>query len=157
MFKFLKKTNKIVAVCDGIINSLNEFPDDAISSLVLGDGFMIEPDNGKIVSPIDGEVVMIFPTGHAIGIKNSEYEILIHVGVDTVNLAGKGFINKVEVGEKVKAGQEISQFNFDQVRKSPEVKSVAVAVIFTGLNKNINLLENNTHVSAGQAEILTIK
>ena len=157
MFNFLKKSNKIVAVCDGIINNLNQFPDDAISSLVLGDGFMIEPDNGKIVSPIDGEVVMLFPTGHAIGIKNSEYEILIHIGVDTVNLAGQGFINKVEVGEKVKAGQEISQFNFNQVRESPEVKSIAVAVIFTGFNRKVNLLENNTHVSAGQAEILTIK
>ena len=157
MFNFLKKSNKIVAVCDGIINNLNQFPDDAISSLVLGDGFMIEPDNGKIVSPIDGEVVMLYPTGHAIGLKNSEYEILIHIGVDTVNLAGQGFINKVEVGEKVKAGQEISQFNFNQVRESPEVKSIAVAVIFTGFNRKVNLLENNTHVSAGQAEILTIK
>ena len=49
MFNFLKKSNKIVAVCDGIINNLNQFPDDAISSLVLGDGFMIEQNNKKIV------------------------------------------------------------------------------------------------------------
>ena len=153
---FKKKSNPIVAVCDGIIQDLSAYPDEAIAMKALGDGYMIEPDNGKIVSPISGEIVMVFPTGHAIGIKNKEHEILIHIGVDTVNLNGKGFMNEVKVGDKVEAGQIICTFDFEQVRKHPDVKAVTTAVICTGSNKKIIVNDPKSHVSAGQESIIKV-
>lgn len=149
-----KKKNKIVAVCNGIINDLQAYPDEAISQKILGDGFMIEPEDGNVVSPISGTVVMVFPTGHALGIKNKDTEILIHIGVDTVKLNGLGFRNDVQVGDKVEAGQLICSFDINQVRKHPEVKAVSIAVIFTGSNKKIEVLHKASAVSAGQTDII---
>lgn len=153
---FKKKANPIVAVCDGFIEDLSHYPDEAIAMKALGDGFMIEPENGNVVSPIQGEIVMVFPTGHAIGIKNKDHEILIHLGVDTVKLNGQGFTNKVKVGDKVEAGQTICSFDFDQVSKHPDVKAVTAAVIFTGSNTKVTVLNPNTHVSAGQDHIIKV-
>lgn len=153
---FKKKTESVVAVCDGMINALSSYPDEAIAMKALGDGYMIEPENGTIVSPVNGEIVMVFPTGHAIGIKTKDHEILIHIGVDTVKLNGQGFSNQVKVGDIVETGQVICTFDFDQVRKHPEVKAVSTAVIFTGSNKKIDVLNPKTRVQAGQNNIIKI-
>lgn len=153
---FKKKEDLIVAVCDGILKNHSAYPDEAIAMKALGDGYMIEPENGKIVSPISGEVMMVFPTGHAIGIQNKDHEILIHIGVDTVKLNGQGFRNEVKVGNKVEAGQLICTFDFDQVRKHPDVLAVSTAVIFTGSDKKVTILAEGSHVAAGQANIIKI-
>jgi glucose-specific phosphotransferase system IIA component len=153
---FKKKSSDVVAVCDGIINDLSAYPDEAIAMKALGDGYMIEPTDGKIVAPISGNIVMIFPTGHAIGIQNNEYETLIHIGVDTVKLEGKGFVNEVKVGDKVDAGQLICSFDFNQVRKHPDVLAVTTAVIFTGSNKKVKVLTPKASVRAGQENIIKV-
>ena len=153
---FKKKVSPIVAVCDGILSDLSLYPDEAIAMKVLGDGYMIEPENGKVVSPVSGEIVMVFPTGHAIGIQFSNFEILVHIGVDTVKLDGKGFTNAVAVGDKVEAGQVICSYDFDLVRKHPDVKAVSTAVIFTGSNKKVEVLQPNLRVTAGQNDIIKV-
>lgn len=153
---FKKKVTKYVAVCDGILDDLSHYPDEAIAMKALGDGYMIEPENGKVVAPVSGEIVMVFPTGHAIGIQSKEAEILIHIGVDTVKLDGAGFNNAVSVGDKVEAGQLICTYDFDQVRKHPDVKAVTTAVIFTGSNKKVEILQAQSRVSAGQDNIIKV-
>lgn len=153
---FKKKSSSVVAVCDGIIKDLSAYPDEAIAIKALGDGYMIEPENGKIVAPISGNIIMIFPTGHAIGIQNKDYEILIHIGVDTVKLNGEGFVNEVQVGDKVDAGQLICSFDLNQVRKHPDVLAVTTAVIFTGSNRKVEVLSPNAYVSAGQENIIKV-
>ena len=99
---------------------------------------------------------MVFPTGHAIGIQFSNFEILVHIGVDTVKLDGKGFTNAVAVGDKVEAGQVICSYDFDLVRKHPDVKAVSTAVIFTGSNKKVEVLQPNLRVTAGQNDIIKV-
>ena len=75
----------------GKIIPFKEVPDEVFSAGMMGNGFAILPEDGNFVSPVDGEVISVFPTKHAIGIKsNSGVEILIHVGIDTVNLKGEG-------------------------------------------------------------------
>ncbi len=153
---FKKKVSPLVAVCDGIVDDLSHYPDEAIAMKALGDGYMIEPENGKVVAPVSGEIVMVFPTGHAIGIQSKDHEILVHIGVDTVKLDGAGFTNAVAVGDKVEAGQLICSYDFDQVRKHPDVKAVTTAVIFTGSNKKVVILQPQSWVSAGQDNIIKV-
>ena len=76
----------------GIVRDLSKVPDEAFSAKYLGDGFIVEPSNGEVYSPVEGEVAMIFPTLHAVGLKCSDgIEVLVHIGVDTVKLRGRGF------------------------------------------------------------------
>ena len=153
---FKKKASPIVACCDGTLEVLSKYPDEAIASNALGDGYLIEPDNGTIVAPISGEVVMVFPTGHAIGLQNKDHEVLIHIGVDTVSLNGTGFHNAVKVGDKVEAGQLLCTVDLNSVRHQPGVKAVTTAVIFTGSHKQVTVLRQGQKVKAGQADIITI-
>jgi glucose-specific phosphotransferase system IIA component len=151
-----KKISAVVACCDGILDDLSNYPDEAIASKVMGEGYLIEPENGIIVAPISGEVVMVFPTGHAIGLKSKDHEVLIHIGVDTVNLNGNGFYNEVSVGDKVEAGQRICTVDLEHVRQQPGVKAVTTAVIFTGSNKKIEVVLKGQRVTTGQKDIIKI-
>lgn len=156
MFLF-KKKSKVVAVVDGTIQEISAYPDDAIGQKMLGDGFFIEPTGELICSPIDGEVVMIFPTAHAAAVQNQDYEILIHIGVDTVKLNGMGFKALVKQGDKVKAGDPLVKLDLEVIKASPEVKAISTAVIFTSGDKKVSVKEPGTKVKAGQADIVTIE
>lgn len=94
---------------------------------MMGQGFAIDAKNKTIVSPIDGFVSSIFPTKHALGIKTkSGIEILVHVGIDTVELNGEGFDIKVQEGQKVKAGDILMTINFVVFEKNHKTKDVIV-------------------------------
>jgi N-acetylglucosamine PTS system EIICBA or EIICB component len=139
---------------EGEIIPLNEVPDQVFSQKMMGDGFGIIPTNGSVVSPVDGEIINVFPTKHAIGIKSKQgYEILIHIGLDTVKLKGEGFSVHVKEGEKVSKGQEILKFDLEDIKKS--VPSIVTPVIFTNLAK----LNIKKHGKTGQGEsgIITIE
>ncbi len=84
----------------------------------MGEGFAVEMTEGTIVSPVDGEVAMLFPTGHAVGLRD-DYgrEILIHVGMDTVHLNGEGFDVFVKEGDRVKKGQLLLKVDLDFIQK----------------------------------------
>ncbi|WP_223593097.1 N-acetylglucosamine-specific PTS transporter subunit IIBC [Neobacillus bataviensis] len=139
---------------EGEIIPITEVPDQVFSQKMMGDGFGIVPSKGTVVSPVDGEIMNVFPTKHAIGIKSNQgYEILIHIGLDTVNLKGEGFTILVEEGQKVTKGQEILKFDLEFLKKS--VPSVVTPVIFTNLTK-LNVKKQG-HSDQGQDGILSIE
>jgi PTS system N-acetylglucosamine-specific IIC component len=122
---------------EGEIIPITEVEDPVFSEKMMGDGFAIVPANGSVVSPVDGEIMSVFPTKHAIGIKSKEgYEILIHVGLETVNLKGKGFTVHVKEGDQILKGTEILTFDLDYIKKS--APSTVTPVIFTNTT-NITL------------------
>ena len=105
--------DKIVcAPLEGEIRILSEIDDPVFSSEALGKGCAIEPSKGEVVAPFDGTIEQVAETSHAVGIMGSNgLEVLIHVGMDTVELKGKGYEPKVKVGDKVKKGQRLLKFD----------------------------------------------
>ncbi|MFP5109786.1 N-acetylglucosamine-specific PTS transporter subunit IIBC [Neobacillus sp. C211] len=139
---------------EGEIIPLHEVPDQVFSQKMMGDGFAIVPSKGSVVSPVDGEIINIFPTKHALGLKSKQgYEILIHVGMDTVNLKGEGFTVLVKEGEQITKGQEILKFDLDFIKKS--APSTVTPIIFTNLTK-LNVKKQG-HTPQGQSGILSIE
>ncbi|MBM4761396.1 PTS glucose transporter subunit IIA [Bacillus sp. B15-48] len=140
MFGLFKNKNKATTVdefimpIEGEIIEITEVEDPVFSEKMMGDGFAIIPSAGSVVSPVDGEIINVFPSKHAIGIKSVKgYEILIHVGIDTVQLNGEGFTALVTDGEKIKQGQELLQFDLEFIKKS--ATSSVVPVVFTDSTK----------------------
>ncbi|AUZ25084.1 glucose-specific PTS transporter subunit IIBC [Bacillus cabrialesii] len=114
--------------------SLADVPDQVFSEKMMGEGFAIDPSEGKVVAPADGEIVSIFPTKHAIGFKSAGgTEILIHVGIDTVKLNGEGFEALVASGQAVKQGETLLTFNLDYIKQ--HAASAVTPVIFTNVSE----------------------
>ncbi|MDQ0482100.1 N-acetylglucosamine-specific PTS transporter subunit IIBC [Guptibacillus hwajinpoensis] len=138
----------------GKIIPLTEVPDEVFSSGMMGEGFAIMPENGNFSSPIDGEVVSVFPTKHAIGIRSTQgLEILIHVGIDTVNLKGEGFTTLVKEGDTVKKGQKLMEVDLNSISRS--IPSLATPIIFTNL-KTLKIKKSG-NVKQGESGILSIE
>ncbi|SFB04689.1 PTS system trehalose-specific IIB component, Glc family (TC 4.A.1.2.8)/PTS system trehalose-specific IIC component, Glc family (TC 4.A.1.2.8) [Lentibacillus halodurans] len=120
----------VVAPVSGQVKQLEEVPDPTFSQKMMGDGLAIEPNDGNVVAPLNGEVIQIFPTNHAIGIRSdSGLEVLIHIGLDTVNMDGEGFEAYVGQGDYVKSGDLLIAFDMDLVSK--KAKGVITPVIIT--------------------------
>ncbi|MBM7542694.1 beta-glucoside-specific PTS transporter subunit IIABC [Amphibacillus cookii] len=112
------KLNVLVPV-DGQVITLDDVNDQVFSSRATGDGLAVYPSNGELVSPVTGNVVTVFPTGHALGIKtDSGTEILVHIGLDTVNLDKSIFNISVNAGERVTRGQKIGEFDLDAIKEA---------------------------------------
>ena len=119
---------------NGTVHPIAEAPDEAFASKMMGDGYFVYPSNGTVLAPSDGEVVFVFDTKHAIGMKSADgMEYLLHIGVDTVNLGGKGFEVLVENGQTVKKGDKLMQFDAKFIKEN--ATSDACLVIFTGLQE----------------------
>lgn len=113
----------------GQVVKLENVPDEVFASGAMGKGIAIDPADGTVVAPAAGEITLVFPTGHAIGMRTENgAEILIHVGIDTVSLAGKGFNTFVQVGDKVDAGQKLLEFDLATIREAnlPVISPVIV-------------------------------
>ena len=131
-----------VAPMTGRILDLDDVSDKVFSERLMGDGFAIELTESEVVSPVDGVVEMTYPSKHAFGIKaNSGEEILIHLGMDTVELDGEGFESFVETNDRVKKGQLLCKIDLDYVKDHG--KSLVSPVIFTSGEK-IKLLGKDT-------------
>ena len=103
--------------------------DPVFSSGVMGQGVVIEPSQGELVSPVNGTVTVLFPTKHAVGIVSEEgVEMLMHIGMDTVSLDGKGFKAHVEQGDKVVVGQQLISFDMDVIKKAGLVTETPVII-----------------------------
>ena len=108
---------------------LDQIPDEVFSQGILGQGCGIEPDEGMVYAPLDGEITQIADTKHAVGITSAEgAEILIHVGMDTVEMNGAGFTPKVKVGDKVRCGQPLLAFDMDKINAAGHPTTTAFVV-----------------------------
>jgi glucose PTS system EIICBA or EIICB component len=157
---FFKKkkqaSDEIAAPLTGKVIPITEVDDQVFSQKMMGDGFAIEPTDGTVVSPVDGEVVNVFPTKHAIGIKaDSGREILIHFGIDTVNLKGEGFTSFISEGDKVKRGQKLLEVDLEFVKKN--APSVTTPVVFTNLAEGESIKILKDEVSQGDAPVVSIE
>ena len=136
----------------GVVAPITEAPDEIFSQKMMGDGFVIFPEEGKLVSPVDGEVTMIFPTKHALGIKDKQgVEYLIHVGLDTVKLEGKPFIQHVEQGQVVKQGDLLMTIDLKMIEDNQCL--TATPVIITSGQSVTLLKEGNASLNEAVLEI----
>ena len=132
------ETHTLCSPVTGTVHPITEAPDEAFASKMMGDGFFIYPSKGEVFAPADGEVVFVFDTKHAIGMKSADgMEYLLHIGVDTVALGGQGFKVFVESGQQVKKGDKLMEFDIDYIRE--HAKSDACLVIFTGLPEGTSI------------------
>ncbi|TFJ40444.1 PTS beta-glucoside transporter subunit IIABC [Carnobacterium divergens] len=130
----------ITSPVKGTVASLSTSKDDAFSSGALGKGVVISPENGKVVAPFDGTVMTVFPTKHAIGlISDNGMELLIHIGLDTVQLEGKYFETFVKQGDKVTRGQTLVTFDKEAIEAAGF--STEIPVIITNSDDYLDILE----------------
>ncbi|HDJ1467178.1 TPA: PTS glucose transporter subunit IIA [Clostridioides difficile] len=144
---FNENNENFVFPAKGKIVALENVPDETFSKKMLGDGFAIDIIDGKIVSPISGKLETVFSSGHAFGIKGTNGEVLIHVGIDTVALNGDGFDVAVKQGDMVKQGDVL--VNVDLKRIHELGKSTLTMVLFPD-GKKVNILDINKDVKIGQ-------
>lgn len=129
----------LASVMEGSVIPLNEVKDEAFASGAMGKGVAIDPADGQVHSPVDGEVTVLFPTHHAVGVKSNEgVEVLIHIGMDTVQLDGEGFTPQVKVGDKVTAGQLLINCDLDIIRDAGY--STVTPVIVTNSDEYLDIL-----------------
>lgn len=146
-----------VSPITGEIKPITEVPDAVFSGKMMGDGFAIIPTEGTVVSPVDGKIVNLFPTKHAIGIlSDSGREILIHVGIDTVNLKGQGFESLVKENDRVEKGQALLNVDLDYIKE--HATSIMTPIVFTNLapGEQVNINKSG-NVGIKEEDIITIK
>ena len=125
----LAESAEVVSPLAGQVKPLSQATDPVFSSGVMGQGVVIEPSQGELVSPVNGTVTVLFPTKHAVGIVSEEgVEMLMHIGMDTVSLDGKGFVAHVEQGDKVVVGQQLISFDMDVIKKAGLVTETPVII-----------------------------
>ncbi|NOZ91222.1 MAG: PTS glucose transporter subunit IIA [Epsilonproteobacteria bacterium] len=117
MFGLFKAKNiKIFSPLDGKIVQLEDVPDEVFSKKLIGDGIAIIPSSSTVVSPIKGVVSRLFSTSHAFSIKSDDIEVMVHIGLDTVELNGKGFEALVKEGDKVGIGTPIIRADIEYIK-----------------------------------------
>lgn len=159
MFKKLfKKTEKVTeedvfSPVNGKVVDLSVTPDPTFADKLLGDGVAIEPSDGKFVAPVNGKIVNLFPTKHAIGIESEAgIEYLIHIGIDTVTLDGKGFSAHVKQGDQVKIGDPLVTVDLEYV--AHHAKTITPFVI-TNEIKTIDKVADQ-EVKKGATKVMTV-
>ena len=131
---FKKKEEYLAAPFAGEVSELQDVPDDAFAQKMLGDGFAITPEENVVKSPCAGEIVQIFSTGHAVGIKTKKgLEVLVHIGIDTVKLDGEGFTKLVKNGDQVEVGTPLIEVDLDYIKEN--APSISTPVIITNMEK----------------------
>ena len=154
LFDIFKKKEKIIVTIYSPINGkvieLKEVPYEAFAQKMVGDGCAIEPDKGSICSPIEGQLMNIFPTNHAIIFETIDgLEMIVHFGIDTVKLDGKGFQKLREPGP-IKVGDEIVKYNLDEIKDN--VPSTRSPIIINNMEKveKIEILSLGKIVKIGE-------
>jgi glucose PTS system EIICBA or EIICB component len=152
----VKASEVFVAPIKGEIKEITEVPDQVFAGKMMGDGFAIVPSEGLVVSPVDGKIVNLFPTKHAIGIlSDGGREILIHVGIDTVNLKGQGFETLVSENDRVVKGQPLLKVDLDYIKE--HATSTITPIVFTNLAEGEKIvIEKQGLVDVKQEGIIKI-
>jgi phosphocarrier protein FPr/phosphocarrier protein len=126
-------TLEILAPFDGWCSSLNEVPDPVFSGRMMGDGLAIDPTSGILIAPCAGEIITLPASAHAVSIRTAQgIDVLIHVGIDTVQLGGRGFEARVRPGAMVRAGDELIRFDLDVVARG--AKSLMTPIVVTSMD-----------------------
>ncbi|MDD6467328.1 MAG: PTS glucose transporter subunit IIA [Erysipelotrichaceae bacterium] len=155
MIFFKKKTvEKFACPMSGTLVAIEEVSDPVFSSKSMGDGFAIQPEDGVLKAPFDAEIMVAFPTGHAYGLKSNKYEVLIHVGIDTVMLNGQGFQVNVKAGDHVKKGDVLATVDLNYLIE--QGKDTTTCVIFTS-GESVQLKKHKQKVAALEEDIIQIK
>lgn len=153
LFDFLKNDNnkdvELFNPVEGEVIPLEEVSDPVFSQKMMGDGFGVEPANGEIYSPVEGKVVSVFPTNHALGLElDNGIEVLVHIGVDTVELEGKPFDIHVTEGDSITKDTHLATVDLAALAEAE--KPDTVIIVFTNMDvvENYNL-ENTGKVARG--------
>lgn len=151
-----KKETVLRAPMSGTLVAMEAIPDHVFSARMLGDGFAVAPAEGRVVAPCRGRVTQFFPTHHALGLETPEgLEILIHVGIDTVELKGLGFTRHVAPGAAVEAGDLLLEVDLEVLRAAG--KSAVTPVIITNMEKVGGLtIRPQAHLEAGSTPVAEI-
>lgn len=143
-----KKETIIHSPLKGELISLGEVPDPVFSQKMMGEGVGFIPSDGEIFSPVDGKVTQVFPTQHAIGIMTEEgLDVLLHLGLETVELKGEGFNIDVKVGDKLKVNDRIGSFNLSYVEE--QGKKTTTVLVFPNSGEK---LEGQTIMKKGEVD-----
>lgn len=145
MFTLFKPKNAVLhKPCVGKVIDISQVNDVAFSSKMVGEGYAILPENNVITSPVNGKIILIFPTKHAIGLKSDEgLDILIHIGIDTVKLNGQGFETLVKVGDSVKVSSPLVKFDKAWIESLGIDLTTSVVVTNKEKIKSIQLILNH--------------
>lgn len=156
---FGKKEEKVskevvLSPVTGEIVDITEVPDPTFGQKLMGDGIAIKPTKGDFVAPVSGEVVNIFPTKHAVGIKSKAgVEYLLHIGLETVTMEGEGFEAFVKQGDQVKAGDLLVRVDLNLVKEkaADTITPLVITSEVASLDKQLN-----QNVVQGETEIVTV-
>lgn len=142
---FQTEPDSVYCPIRGNVIARENIPDDTFAAGILGDGVGIEPEEGVVIAPFDGEISTVADTKHAIGISSPDgMEMLIHVGIDTVKMDGKGFEPQVSEGDAVKAGQVILKFSIDEIKKAGYSTTTAVLICNSDEYENFQVVKTGT-------------
>lgn len=154
--KFMKKNKvQVFSPLNGQVIALEQVPDPVFSQKMMGEGVAIMPTGGDVVAPIDGTVVLISKTKHAIGIRTKDdTEVLIHVGLETVTLKGEGFSVFVNEGDVVSIGQKLIAVDWDLIKD--KVPSIITPIVITNsAERSVEYAEATASV-AGETLVMTV-
>lgn len=161
LFKSEKKSDKVelLSVISGELQDISKVPDPVFSGEIMGPGFTIEPNDNKIFSPVDGVIKQVAEDKHAVTLEaDNGAQILIHIGVDTVNLKGKGFINNLKVEQKVKVGDLLIIFDMHYIEENaPSKKIVVILLNHEKYCLNLDLASFNQKITAKETLNISIQ
>lgn len=157
MFNIFNKNKSIsiVAPMAGSLVDITKVEDDVFSEKLVGDGIAINPTEGTVTSPVKGTVVQVFPTGHALGIRTLEgLEILLHIGLDTVELKGEGFKVYVKTGDNVDIGDKLLDVDLDMIKESG--RFITSPIIITNMDMVKSISTKSGKVDRGKDIIMDV-
>ena len=159
MFKLFKKTDdtcKLFAPVNGKTIALENVPDKVFASKMMGEGMGFEYEGNTIYAPCDGKITLVANTLHAVGITSENgAEILIHIGLDTVSLNGKGFKKLINQGDKVKKGTPLIEID-RQFMKEQDINLITPMVVTNAANYEINVIDEGKDVTT-EEEVISCK
>ncbi len=153
--EIITKPEVIYSPLEGEVIKLEKVNDPTFAKGIMGKGIAVFPNKGQVVSPVNGQVVAIFNTKHAIALKSDNgAEILIHIGIDTVNLNGKYFLQKVKQGERVSIGDLLVEFDINNIKK--EGYDLVTSVIITNTDMYLDIKETEVEVIREKDNLLEL-
>lgn len=153
LFKKKQKSVELLAPTNGEIIELSEVKDPIFSTGMMGSGFAVIPSTGQVNAPIAGEITMIAETKHGIGIQTTDgLEILIHMGIDTVELEGKPFEIHVKVNERISVGQLLATVDLNEIKNAG--KDTTIIVVITNSDEKVKEFNFSTMLSDRTARVI---